>query len=86
MKKLITKKEYFTIVGLMTLARRYYKQIEECENAYNELVDYKDEVCGGSGHFGDEIFGNGDVDKALKNEGIKIKRNNQHLLPKIHNG
>lgn len=72
MKK-ITKKEYFVIVGLMELARRAYNQIRECEKAYGEVVGMKED-CGSFGHFSDEIFGDGNVDKALENEEIEVNK------------
>ena len=73
MKKTITKKEYYAIMGLMELARRYYEQIQECEKTYGEIVDYKEEY-GSYGHFSDQIFEDGDIDKVLKNEGIKVNK------------
>lgn len=72
MKKLITKKEYTMIVGLMFLARQAYKKIADCERAYGEIVNMKEDI-GSFGPFSDEIFSDGDVDIVLEKEGIKIK-------------
>jgi len=71
--KTITKREYFAIVGLMELARRFYKQIRECEKAYGEIVGMKEDL-GSFGHFSDEIFEDGDVDSVLEKEEIKVKK------------
>ncbi len=69
MKKTITKEEYVSVVGLMVLARKAYRRIQDCKKAYKEIVDEKEEF----GHFSDEIFNDGDIDRALRNEGIKVK-------------
>lgn len=71
MRETITKEEYMQVLGLMLVARNAYKVIKECEKSYGNLVDMTEDP-GSFGHFSDEIFGDGDADKALKNEGITI--------------
>ena len=57
----------------MTLARSYMAKIEDCEKLGGEIMGIEKDM-GSYGHFSDEIYNNGDLDLALKNENIIIKK------------
>lgn len=68
-KDTITKSERLQIIGLMALARKYGKMMEDCEKEINNIVGCKEET---GSHFGDIIFDTGEVDSLLRRIGIKV--------------
>lgn len=72
MKTKVNKKEYFQIVGLLALAEKYTKVIDDIQESLREITDEKEEF--GWGHCGDAIY-----DDKLRNaesllKKLKIKR------------
>lgn len=73
MKKTITENERLQLIGLMTLAKQHYEIVRNCERAMANLVgseyEYEDNLS-------DQIYGSEtyDVDEALKNIDIKVKK------------
>jgi len=73
MKKEITKNEELQLIGLITLAKKHYKIVSDCEKEMEKIVGGDDEY---GGLLSDNVYSrddNDDVSSALKDMGIKVR-------------
>lgn len=79
-KKEITQTERLALIGLMELARQSMGQVEKCDKAMADILQYEDHFDGGTqraGILSDEYFNDRpSVDKCLKILGIKVTKTN----------
>ena len=68
MRKAITKNEYLQLIGLMTIARQYYKKQADCEQAMADIFE-SDETYG---HWTDAIWDGATVDNLLKRMKVEV--------------
>jgi hypothetical protein len=69
-KRMIKKSEYFTLVGLLALAKENNKQNEKILEAVSKITEEKEYD---SGHSADAVYGSLSADELLKKFGIKVR-------------
>lgn len=73
-KTQITKAERLQLIGVMTIAHHLYLKMKECDIAMAEIVGEQEEYQL-AGLLSDEYFEDTpNVDKCLKNMGIKVMK------------
>lgn len=69
-KASITQTEYVQIVGLLAIAKRHMRTIEDIEKALREIIGQ----TGDNGHCGDAIFCNYTADELLEKMEVKVQK------------
>lgn len=72
--KTITKNQYHQFVGLIALAERHNKAIEDIKAAACAITG---EVVEDYGHTNDTVYGSRTADECLKLMGIKVRSSKQ---------
>lgn len=75
MKEKITQQEYLQIIGLLVLADKANRELENIESAIASILNIPKEPYGGYGHISDTVFGerNG-ADDLLEKLKIEIEK------------
>ena len=69
--KYITKSQYYTLIGLREVAKKYQEILVELEKSAQEITGEEDTGCGG--HSFDYIYGSRDLDDMLRILEIEVK-------------
>lgn len=71
MKKTITKYQKLEIIGLITVASKYYRIVRQCEAALCDILKMPDEYAE---QLSDAIYEDDyNIDSILKNMGVTVK-------------
>lgn len=69
-KRMISKTEYVTLVGLLALAKEHNQQLNTILSAVAKITEEKNEL---GGHTGDAVYGSMSANELLKKLGIKVR-------------
>lgn len=69
-KTSITRNEYLQLEGLVALARRHYKVVNQCEAAINELLGAEEDDLG----VGDVVYGDREIKWLLERQNLKVPK------------
>lgn len=77
--KFISTKDYYALTGLLELARRHGRIMEQCEVTAKELMQYDGYGGTDAGHFSDAIWElSQTIDNVLKSMDIQVKRDKKN--------
>lgn len=69
MRKQITKVEEMQLLGLLTLARQYYKTVDAADHAMRKILEDEDDY---GNQLSDAIFDDSDFNQVLKNMEVEV--------------